>query len=205
MTAPASKWPYSEWARLTRFVESGRLAFAHERERAQALQVDSSPAPRIKVSKPGGGEYRMSLARHLQALEDEHTFHAAVLVHSYALLESAAAAWLQLDQRRIGPIEDWGTALLAQAKTDWSAVDGGLVGAVEVAVYRNAVAHGEQWITAAVALRLHNAGSTEPLQDLPITLDYEHLARMRTRMVELLNAGQVGLHSHPSSNLAPPD
>ena len=45
-------------------------------------------------------------------MKDDETLFASVLIHSYALAESAAADHLSADARDFAGIEDWGERLL---------------------------------------------------------------------------------------------
>ena len=47
------------------------------------------------------------------AVQDEDTLYASVLLHSYALVETAVADRLGADARDFGGIEDWGARLAA--------------------------------------------------------------------------------------------
>ena len=84
---------------------------------------------------------------------------ASVLIHSYALAENAAAKRLGGDARDFGGIEDWGTRLLATTGSAWGSLEEGLAGAVEVAVFRNAYAHGSRRIDASAASRTRTSAS----------------------------------------------
>jgi len=97
---------WEEWGRITRFLESARLAFARERNLWTSLEIES--AEDVKLSAlTGQGAYRVSLNKHLAAVQDEDTLYASVLVHNYALVETAAADLLSADARDFGGIEDW--------------------------------------------------------------------------------------------------
>jgi hypothetical protein len=76
--------------RITRFLESARLAFARERKLWTSLELEA--VDDVKLSAPTGqGSYRVALAQHLQAVEDEDTLLGAVLIHSYAIAEAAVS------------------------------------------------------------------------------------------------------------------
>ena len=67
------------------------------------------------------------------------------LLSYYALAEAAAADKLGVDDvADVGGIEVWGQRLLDAAKAEWKQVKAGKAGAVEVAVVRNTIAHGER-------------------------------------------------------------
>ena len=186
--APAS--PYEEWGRLTRFLESARLAFAREQDLWGSLVIRGQQNVRISGAAPAE-RYEVPLKAHIDAVADAETLHASVLVHSYALAENAAADHLALDARNFGGIEDWGARLLRTTHSDWTAVKGGLAGAVEVAVVRNAFAHGSRLLDAAAERRLMKAGAPTKRAGTVVTLTYDELRTFRARLLSLLNTGGV--------------
>src|SRR6476620_2235167 len=118
---------WTEWGRLTRFLESARLAFVRERNLWTSLELARLDEVRLSADT-GRSLYKVPLAQHLAAVEDEDTLFASVLIHSYALAESAAAARLDIDSRDCGGIEDWGTRLLVANGRTWDSIDGGVAG-----------------------------------------------------------------------------
>ena len=183
--------PFEAWGRLTRFLESARVAFARERDTWASLGIRGHERVRIAVPTPHG-KYSVSLRKHIDAIEDADTLHGAVLVYSYAVAESAAAAHLGAAARSFGGIEDWGSRLLEAAGADWVAVTDGLAGAVEVAVVRNAFVHGSGILDAGAAKRLLKAGAVVRPEGSRVTLTYTELKQFRGRLLSLLNAGGVG-------------
>ena len=185
--APAqANSPWEEWGRLTRFLESARLAFARERNLWASLGIDEQ----VRISAADGG-YNVAVHKHIDAIDDEETLYGSVLVHSYALAESAVATRLAIDPRSLGGIEDWGTRLLSTNDRDWSEVAGGLAGAVEVAVVRNAFAHGSRTIDPSARARLLTAGArTRPAGSM-VTLPYAQLREFRERLRSLLNVAGI--------------
>ena len=182
--------PYAEWGRLTRFLESARLAFAREQELWASMVIRDQENVRISGAAPAE-RFEIPVKAHIDAVTDAETLHASILVHSYALAECAAADRLALDARNFGGIEDWGARLLRTTHTDWTAVKGGLAGAVEVAVVRNAFAHGSRVIDAAAERRLMKAGAATRGAGSAVTLTYEELRAFRARLLSLLNIGGV--------------
>ena len=182
---------YEEWERLTRFLESARLAFTREQQLWQTLGIRE--ADRVSIAAPAahGREYEVPLPLHLDALGNTQMLHASVLIHSYALAESAAARKLEADQRRFTGIEDWGGRLLAAVARDWTAVKGGLRGIVEVAVLRNELAHGSHTIDATAAKRLLAAGVANRPEKSAVSLSYQDLNVFRARLLSLLKAGGI--------------
>lgn len=185
---PAAVW--EQWGRITRFLESARLAFARERNLWTSLELEA--VDDVKLSAPTGqGSYRVALAQHLQAVEDEDTLLGAVLIHSYAIAEAAASDRLSIPARDVGGIEDWGARLLATTGETWDSLKGGQAGAVEVAVARNAYAHGVRCIDHNSARRLRAAGLTDVKAGDPMVLDYRKLKALRGRVRSLLGAGGI--------------
>jgi hypothetical protein len=178
--APADS-PYDEWGRLTRFLESARLAFARERNLWASLGIDEPEQVRISAP-PDGGRYNVTVVQHIEAVDDAETLHGSVLVHSYALAESAAASRLAIDPRSFGGIEDWGARLLSRNGRDWSDVKGGLAGPVEVAVARNAFAHGSRAVDASAQSRLLAAGARTRPPGARVKLTYAELREFRARL-----------------------
>jgi len=165
---------WSEWGRLTRFLESARLAFARERNLWASLELRSTED--IKLSAPTThGIYKVALTQHLAAVRDDETLLASVLIHSYALAETAAAERLHGDARDFRGIEDWGTRLLATTGVTWDSLNEGVAGAVEVAVVRNAYAHGGRRVDELAAKRLRAVGKTQPTAGDLVVLDYPTL------------------------------
>jgi hypothetical protein len=149
-------------------------------------------AEQVRVSAPEGN-YSVALHRHIEAIDDAETLlYGSVLVHSYAFAEFAAADRLATPPRSLGGIEDWGARLLSTCDRGWTDVDGGLGGAVEVAVARNAFAHGSRTIDAAARTRLFDAGARVRPAGSAVTLTYAELREFRNRLQSLLNASGIG-------------
>jgi hypothetical protein len=182
--------PWDEWGRLTRILESTRLAFDRERSLWASLGIER--AKQVRISAPEG-HYSVALHGHIEAVDDAETLlHGSVLVHSYAPAECAAADRLATAPRSLGGIEDWGARLLNANDRDWTDVDGGLGGAVEVAVARNAFAHGSRTIDAAARTRLFAAGAHIRPAGSAVTLTYAELREFRGRLQSLLNSSGIG-------------
>ena len=181
--------PWDQWGRLTRFFESARLAFARE----QNLWASSGIGdPRqVRITAPEG-RYNVTVSQHIDALNDAEPLYATVLVYSYGVVESAAAERLATPQRALGPIEEWGTRLLATNDRAWTHVTGGLPGAVEVAVVRNAFAHGSRLIDVKARERLLRGGAPTRLADSTVTLTHDELHAFRARLRSLLNESGFG-------------
>jgi hypothetical protein len=74
---------------------------------------------------------------------------------------------------------------------DWPQVLGGLPGAVEVAVARNAFAHGNRRIDVSTERRLRDGGVTKWVAGSSVTVSYEELRDYRDRLRSLLRRGGV--------------
>lgn len=194
---------WTEWGALTRFLESARLAFARERALWHSLELANRESVAIRT-RTKGRSYKVSLKDHVAAVEDDVTLFAAVLIHSYAIAEAAARAHAMLDHRQLGGIEKWGRALLEVSGYDWSAVQDGEAGAVEVAVVRNAFTHGTRAIDKASAARLAKAKAPKRVVGEPVSLSYEEVVLYRSRLRSLLNAGGLGETVSATSSAPPP-
>ena len=109
--------PYDEWGRLTRFLESARLAFARERESWASSGIEYPE--QVRITAPQGHD-SVALHKHMDAVDDAETLDGSVLVHSYALAEAAAAERMQMNSRSLAGIEDWGCEAHRQ---QWSRLD----------------------------------------------------------------------------------
>jgi len=188
---PETAAVWNEWGRLTRFLESARLAFARERGLWSSLELRSAEEVKLSAVTPRGS-YRVGLAQHLAAVGDEETLLASVLIHSYALAETAAVERLGGDARDFRGIEDWGTRFLATTGATWDSLNEGRAGAVEVAVVRNAYAHGSRRIDESGARRLRAVGIAHPREGDRVGLDYAMLRVFRGRLRALMSTGGVG-------------
>jgi len=178
------------WGALTRFLESARIAFARERDLWTSLELDRREDIRLKAPL-GKGTYNMTLNQHLMAIQDEQTLLRSVLVHSYALAESAAMDHLDLSARSVRGVEDWGIRLLAANGLGWNDMPDGLAGVVEVAVARNACVHGNQRIDVVMERRLREAGVTKWVSGSLMAFSYDELREYRFRLRKLLTLGGV--------------
>jgi hypothetical protein len=196
-TAPGSSPLFEEWGRITRFLESARLAFAREENLWTSLELSDRDDVKISASSPNG-RYTVGLPQHVAAVQDEETLFASVLIHSYAFAQSAAGAHLGIDSYACGGIEDWGARLLDGATRSWTDVRGGLAGAVEVAVVRNAFAHGSRTINEQAAKRLAAVGITSRPCGSFVNLTYVHLRGYRARLLSLLTVANIGALPTPA-------
>ncbi len=183
--------PFDEWGRITRFLESARVAFARERTLWSTLGIAHPGEVEISAAA-ASRRYRVRLEQHLAAVDDHQMLHASVLVHSYAVAEAAAGERLGVDPRALGPVEEWGTHLLSRGGRGWDDVRDGRAGAVEVAVVRNAFAHGTHTVDERSAQRLVAAGVARRPAGSAVTLEYEELRTYRARLLNLLQVSRLG-------------
>lgn len=175
---------WDEWQRLTRFLESTQVAYDREVQSLSSLRGNS-------LTVRSAGTYEVPLDEHLATVKDKDILFASVLIHSYALAESAAADQLGIPLRELQGIEEWGTDLLAAAGASWEQVEGGLAGAVEVAVARNSLAHATPELDAQSVNRLRRAGAKGHAIGELVTLHYGTLQQYRKRLRVLLHTGGV--------------
>lgn len=180
--------PWAEWTRLGRFLDSARLAFERERGAWGRLK-GADPGRVIQNGSAQPSRRKVTLQHHLAAVQDDEPLLASVLVLSYALAESFAARRLDTEARLLNGIEDWGERLLVAAGRDWTAVRGGLAGAVEVAVVRNAFAHGAETIDEHADTRLRRAGVTDRAAGSRVTISYPECSEFRARLSSLMSLG----------------
>lgn len=184
--------PFDEWGRITRFLESARLAFTRERTLWTTLGIAHPGEVEISAVAAASRRYRVRLEQHLAAVADHEMLYASVLVHSYAVAEAAAGDRLGVDPRALGPVEEWGTRLLSCGDRGWADVKDGSGGVVEVAVVRNAFAHGTRVVDERSAQRLLAAGVTHRPVGSAVTLEYEELRLYRARLLSLLQVSRLG-------------
>ncbi len=191
---------WDEWRRITRFLESGRVAFARERDLWAGLELVNPDAVKLNVPPEGrsaGRGYRIGLPSHQAALADEELFHTAVLLHTYALTEAVSHEALALRGVTFGTgIESWGLALLRSCPGStgpswWSdaVVEADLV---ETVVHRNVFAHGQRHLDERAVARLHRVGRTTWQTGDEVFLAYDALRVHRARLRQLLRDGGLG-------------
>lgn len=176
---------WEQWERVTHFLESTQIAYDREVQALSPLRGNSS------LTVTSAGTYEMPLEQHLAAVRDKEILFASVLIHSYALAESAAADHLAIPLRELGPIEQWGDLLLSTTKTSWEQIEGGMGGLVEAAVARNAYAHGVPELDGQAVNRLRRAGSKGHAVGDAVSLHYGNLQQHRKRLRALLSAGGI--------------
>ncbi|MFO0467541.1 MAG: hypothetical protein ACK5ZS_01130 [bacterium] len=182
---------WDEWGRVTRFLQSARIAFAREDRLWGTIELADPSVAEVRVTR-GESQYRVSLKQHREAVLDEQILFASVLIHSHALVEAGASDRLGANASEMGGIEDWGNRLLTAAGTSWSEVLGGKAGLVEVATIRNCLSHGAHTMDKKGFNRIRDADPATPwTAGAPIILTLENLEIYRARLRSLLRLGGV--------------
>lgn len=182
---------WNEWGRLTRFMESARISFQREARLWQSLELQKPDEIKVHVNDDNS-YYAVTLEQHCQAVNDEWLLFGLVLVASYALAESAASEKLGLTNiADAGGVENWGQRLLDGSGSKWSDVKDGKKGAVEVAVIRNLIAHGDRTYSQTAVNRLSAAGVTNIEVGDPLVLTHTALKDYRARLKSLLRTGSI--------------
>lgn len=189
--SPAEKQIWDEWKRITRFLESARIAFAREEVLWRTLEVDDRKSLLLTTSE-GQSRYSVKLEDHLRTLRDHDVLFALVLGATYALAESYGRIKLNLseDDDLSGGVEAWGGKLLAATGHSWPDVLDGLSGIVEVSAVRNAYAHGARAVNQKIVNRFvaHGLACPWALGDC-IDLSYERVEIYRARIKSLMRFG----------------
>lgn len=179
---------WNEWSRITRFLESSRIAFDREAMLWNSLEIKDKKSLSL-VTRDGPSTYSVVLSEHLKALKTHDVLFSLVLGSTYALAESYARLKLGLrdDQDLSGGIESWGKSMLDATGHDWTKVLGGLAGMVEVSAVRNAYAHGAKTVNQKMLNRFIAHGHPAPwaLGD-EIQLTYELVETYRARIKSLM-------------------
>jgi hypothetical protein len=184
VTPSEEKLIWNEWKRVTRFLESSRIAFDREAMLWASLEVKDRKSLSL-VTRNGLSKYSIELSEHLKALATHDVLFSLVLGSTYALAESYGRLKLCLsdDEDLSGGIESWGKRLLDATGQDWTKVLGGLAGIVEVSAVRNAYAHGARTVNQRMLNRFTSLGHAAPwaLGD-EIQLTYELVETYRARI-----------------------
>lgn len=204
---------WTRWKELTQFLALSDHVLISQQEQWRALPIPDKQNIKI-LRQDGPYKFETDGATYEAILSDRHVLASVVLLNSYALVESAvrqvygilvadAAATTPLltqirantisigDLLKNGGIETWGTQVLADLGRNWSYVETQKAGLVEVAIVRNAIAHGEADVTQSMINRAGASGASLPwLVGSPVRLDiallkeYRHRLRSFARVVE---------------------
>lgn len=190
-SSSAEKQIWDEWKRITRFLESARIAFAREEVLWRTLEVGDRKSLLLTTSE-GKSRYSVKLDDHLRTIRDHDVLFALVLGATYALAESYGRLKLDLsdDDDLSGGVEAWGGKLLAATGHSWGDVLDGLAGIVEVSAVRNAYAHGARAVNQKIVNRFvaHGLACPWALEDR-IDLPYEKVETYRARIKSLMRFG----------------
>lgn len=180
---------FDEWGELTKVFFSTRIAIDREAALWRSVEIARRDDVTLEVIR-GQRTYAVDLNDHVRVLSDEHPLCALVLSLSYALLEAHARDRLNTAKLE-GGIEGWAKKLLDAHGRDWADVFGGKQGLVEVAVVRNALAHGAT-ITQEIHQRFADDGGVCPWPvGMVIRLDFETTNVFRDRLRSLIRVTQA--------------
>jgi hypothetical protein len=204
---------WERWKELTQFLALSDHVLLSQKEQWQTLPLAGKDDARI-VRSDGPYKFETDGKTYGAILADRHVLSSVVLLNSYALVESLVrqvysyleplptiTTPLLTDLRakttsirgelKSGGIETWGAKLLQDLGRDWSYVESGLAGVVEVAIVRNSVAHGESHVTQSMLNRVFTASGTLPWGlgseiklDIARLKEYRHRLRSFARVIE---------------------
>jgi hypothetical protein len=193
------------WKELTQFLALSDHVLISQQEQWKALPIVDKDNAKI-LRKDGPYKFETDGRTYEAILKDRHVLSSVVLLNSYALVETlvrqvydllkpdtTVCSPLLTDIRagttsistvlKSGGMEVWGTRLLTDLGRDWSYVETGLAGLIEVAIVRNGIAHGEATVTQTMANRAASNGTTLPWPiGAPSTLDIARLKEYRHRL-----------------------
>lgn len=197
---------WSEWKRITRFLESSRISFSREYLLWSSLELKDRDGVSLTTSE-GPSQYSVALSDHLKALRSLDVLFSLALGATYALAESFAREKLEIsdDEDLSGGIESWGKKLLDRTGHDWTKVLDGLPGMIEVSAVRNAYAHGIRTVNQKMVNRFVSHGLPCPwaVGD-EIALSYELVETYRARIKSLLRLGSNKKRSPAAKKAAAP-
>ncbi|MFQ2287400.1 hypothetical protein [Aeromonas dhakensis] len=204
---------WTSWKELTQFLALSDHVLISQHEQWRQLPIPNKPTIKI-LRQDGPYKFETDGETYEKILADRHVLASVVLLNSYALVESAVRQIYELlisdlsvntplltqiraaqtsitDTVKNGGIEAWGTRILTDLGRDWSYVETGKTGLVEVAIVRNAIAHGEANVNQSMVNRVNAVGGNLPWNiGSPIRLDiarvkeYRHRLRSFARVVE---------------------
>jgi hypothetical protein len=182
---------WTEWGELTRLIQSSRIAFDREvNYRRNSKEEVQSVGEKFK--------YEIQIKDHIKTLETEHLICLAFLTLALSICERFVRGKLGLgpEVELSGGIEAWGGKVLRLAarvpqdqpiSDEWSKVDGGLAGCIEVQEARNSNLHQGNRISQRSINRFVDHGHVSPwkLND-EFSLDFDLLETYRGRLKSLM-------------------
>lgn len=158
-----------------------------------ALPIENLGAATIHRQR-SNSHFRAPASEFTRLLNDKSHLGYLLLLSSYALTDSfgaeafdalkAAGKTTKTSKQYMGSgIESWGTALLTLVNRDWTKVYSGRAGLLEVAIARNAFAHGSSHYSADDFARCTTIGHTPTwLADDAIKLGILDILELRYRL-----------------------
>ena len=201
---------WNNWSSVTRFLNIACMAFESEHTRWNNSYTIKDPSKVILERVQLGKTFKIDLPIYLDFLQNQHLLCALILQYSHGLVEQHTKDVLtelhnrgKLSLLHLDPtgknnniselienftstnrgIEIWGAKILQCTNRKWSDIKEGMKGLVEVAIIRNAIAHGKPTITT----RMVNRASKCNLQLLwglgdEVTLNIQILEEYRSRL-----------------------
>jgi hypothetical protein len=178
---------WTEWGRITRFLESSLIAFNREDLLLSSLEIKDSQDITLSTEE-GKSTYKISLEHHLHALHSHDVLFSTVLHSTYALAEAFARLKLEMtdEEELTGGIESWGKSILAKMGHTWQDV-GTVVPYIELSAVRNAYAHGLRNVNQKMVNRFTDHGHICPWTlGEKIDLDYAGLEKYQSHLKTLM-------------------
>ncbi|CAM2161452.1 RiboL-PSP-HEPN domain-containing protein [Paraburkholderia sacchari] len=204
---------WDEWKKLTEFFALSDHVFEAQASAWSALPLASPATAELRI---GDDDFKFESKgnRYAAVLADRHMLSTVVLLHSHGLMQtSMSEAYDELARishantplrtlyianpehitnlMKNGGVESWGTQILQDLGRSWTQVEGGKAGMVEAAVIRNALAHGQQYVSQTMVNRVTQSGGTLPwgvgnpiVLDVALTKEYRHRFRSLMRVVD---------------------
>lgn len=204
---------WTKWKELTQFLALSDHVLLSQQEQWRALPLANKDDAKI-IRQDGPYTFETDGKTYDAVLTDRHVLCSVVLLNSYALIETIARQIYDIlvadtavntplvvsfrantdsihQVIKTGGLEVWGTTLLQDLGRNWTPVETNQAGLVEVAVVRNAIAHGETHVTNSMINRVKASNGTLPWPlgseirlDIPRIKEYRHRLRSFARVIE---------------------
>lgn len=196
---------WDEWKKWTRFAALMDYSLEASATLWKSLPVKDRDHVTIQRNF-SGSRFACPGSAFLPILEDRHAFSSLLLLSSWSLIEGHVDEVIDymvchgvitiplVNERRSGittsedffkgGVETWGAKLLMALGRDWSDIQDGKAGIVEVSLVRNALAHGKKQVDQSMLNRFTGAGGGSlPWQiGADISLDLARTRLYRDRM-----------------------